>query len=75
MSHSGSILFDIDLNNLDLRSIPKSVDNVVLSFDQIQVENVFSLKSGPIFKIYNMENEIINISNSEFRSFKAGSAE
>ena len=39
------------------------------------MENVFSLKSGPIFKIQNMEKETIKISNSEFKNFKSGSGE
>jgi len=41
----------------------------------LKVENVFSYRSGPVFKIYNMDHEMINISNSEFTSFKSGSAE
>jgi len=72
MTHSGSILFDIDLNNLNYTKINR---NIVLSFDKLQVENVFSLKNGPVFKIYNMDNERINIMNSEFRRFKSGSGE
>jgi len=51
------------------------VNNVVLSFDKLKVENVFSYESGPIFMIHSMDDEIINIINSEFKSFKSGSAE
>jgi len=48
---------------------------VVLSFDKLKVESVFSLKSGPIFKVHRMSNQRIDIMNSEFRSFKGGSGE
>ena len=48
---------------------------MALSFDKLKVENVFSLKNGPVFKIYSMRNEVINIKNSEFRSFRSGSGE
>ena len=75
MTYSGSILFDIDLINLDPSAVPKSFKNIVLSFDRLKVENVFSFKSGPIFKIYNMNGEKIRITDSEFKSFKGGSAE
>ena len=75
MTYSGSILFDIDLINLDPSAVPKSFKNIVLSFDRLKVENVFSFKSGAIFKIYNMNGEKIRITDSEFKSFKGGSAE
>jgi len=74
MTCSGSILFDINLNSLDVTKT-KVNKNLVLSFDKLKVENVFSLQSGPIFKIHKMNNERIDIINSEFRSFKGGAGD
>lgn len=71
IANDNSILFDINLERVkqnvktDLR----------LNFDRVKVENAFSLKSGALFKIYGMNDEIINISNSNFSCFKSGSRE
>jgi len=46
-------------------------NNLVLSFDKLKVDSVFSLNSGPIFKIYNMAGQRIDIINSEFKNFKS----
>ena len=47
-----------------------------MNFDNIKTENTYSLKDGPVFRFYNTHhNGKVNILNSKFRSFKAGSGE
>ena len=67
MTETSSILFDIDLVYANLTS--------TMIFDNLTTENSFSYKDGPMFRIYNMNGSKINIYNSEFKSFKAGSGE
>ena len=61
------MLFDIDLVDAKLSS--------TVLFDNLTTENTFSYKDGPMFRIYNMNGNKINISNSEFKRFRAGSGE